>query len=266
MFGIESSLKATLLRVGCVSALAFSFVNCASTPTKNTSEKKSPEEISLLFAELGTQAINRGDLAQAVEDLRKALEANPKNAIAHNHLGVAYAGLSQTDLAKKEFEQALKISELYSDAWINLGNLAAERGDNQVAKLNYNKALSNLEYKLRHRALTNLAQIALKENAIEEAKAKLVESLQVNPEYCMSHYLLGRVYLQEKNAKAAVDEFKKSVAKSCNSNVEGRYQLGLAYMRSQQYEKARSELIQLIQDFPQSAQAKRASDVIKDIP
>ncbi|MGE4232591.1 MAG: tetratricopeptide repeat protein [Bacteriovoracia bacterium] len=229
-------------------------------------KKAEPEELSKLNTDLGTQALLRADYSQAVEDLRRAVSLNPKNGMAHNHLGLAYFGLQRKDLAKQEFEKAVEINPSDSDAYINLGTMATDEKNHKLAKHYYQKALDNLEYRMRHRALTNLAQVYITENNLDEAKRLLFQSLQHNPDYCLSHFLLGSVYSRENNPKKAADEFKASVAKTCVANPEGHYQLGVAYMKSRQYDKARSTFVFLIQEFPESKQASKAGNELRNIP
>lgn len=238
---------------------------CATAP-EGTVDLKSPQEKAKLYTEMGTAALLRGELPQAIEDLRKALMIDEKNAIAHNHLGLAYYGLGKKDLAKKQIEKAIDVDPLYSDAHINLGNFAAEKNDLSTARAHYKKALDNLEYKTRHRALTSLAQLELRQGNTQQARVLLHRSIQMNPDYCISHFLLGTIYMRENNTKKAADEFKKSVANACAGNPEGHLNLGLSYMRLKDYDKARSSFVFLIEQFPETLQAQKAGDLIKDLP
>lgn len=238
-------------------------VSC-STASKN--EQKSPEELSNLYTQMGTQALLRGEFPQAIEDLRKALSLDRKNAIAHNHLGLAYFELGKKDLARQEVMKATEADPNYSDAYVNLGNFFAAEGKYTEARAEFKKALENLEYKTRHRALTNLAQLAIRENNYDEAKKFLYQSIQANPHYCMSHFLLGSIYMRENSTLRASDEFKKSVAHTCVSNLEGQFQLGLAYLKNKEYDKARGQFVMLVEQYPQSEQAQRAGEQLKNIP
>ncbi len=250
-----------LVFLGLLSLVA----GCASTPP-GTVEIKNPTEQAKLYTEMGTAALVRGEYPQAVEDLRKAIMIDEKNPIAHNHLGLAYFALGKKDLAKKEIELAIKHDPEYSDAYINLGNFLVEKKDLEGAKKLYRKALDNLEYKMRHRALTSLAQVELRQGNTLQARQLLHQSINANPEYCLSHFLLGSIYMRENNVRRAAEEYKKSVEKSCAGNPEGHLNLGLSYMRLKEYEKARSSFVFLIEQFPETLQAQKAGDLIKDIP
>lgn len=257
-----------IFRTSIIAFCAGTALLCASCATGalDTSDKKSPNEIAQLYSDLGTQAILRGEYPQAVEDLRKAISLNSDNAIAHNHLGLSYFALGKKDLAKAELERAIAIDENYSDAYINLGKLAEDTHKFDLAKRYYQKALDNLEYKFRHRALTNLAQLALRENNTDEARKLIYQSIQVNPEYCLSHFLLGSILMRDRNPKRAADEFKRSVTNTCTNNVEAHYQLGLAYLQSKNFSKAKSQFAYLVEQFPQTPQAQNAGEQLRNIP
>lgn len=248
----------------CVT-LALLCASCATGELKS-SEKKSPKELGQLYVELGTQALLRGDFPQAVEDLRKALNADYDNAVAHNHLAIAYYSLGKKQQARDEINVALRVDPNYSDAYVNLGNFALDEKNLKLARSYFSKALDNLEYKLRHRALTNLAQVALAENNIDEARQLLYQSIQTNPDYCLSHFLLGSIFMRERNATRAAEEFRKSIMNTCNSNPEAHYQLGLAYVRSKEFTKARSEFVYLVEHHPQTLQAQHAGDQLRYLP
>ena len=251
-----------------IAICATSALLCASCATgaKEEAENNTPENRSRLLARMGTEAMLRGDYPQAIEDLRKAIVSDDKNAGAHNNLGLAYWQMGQKNQAAKEMGRALELNPTDADAHINLGTIAIEQNNLSVARHHYQSAIDNLEYKMRHRALTNMAQLDLRENNIDGARQLLYQSIQANPEYCMSHYLLGTIFMKDGNGRAAVDEYKKSLRNTCVNNVEAHYQLALAYVKVKQYDKARSEFALLIDQYPQTMQGQHAGEQLKNIP
>lgn len=255
-------------RTGIIAICAALTLLCAScaTGTREEEDKNSPKQQALLYSEMGTQALGREDYPQAISDLRKAIELDPNNPGTHNNLALAYYRMGQKQLATAEWQKALKIDPKFSDAYVNLGSVAFENEKNSEARKFYLKALDNLEYKTRHRALTSLAQLALRENKTDEARQLLYQSLQANADYCLSHYLLGTLLSKDGNDGAAALEFKKSVRETCTNNVEGHYQLGLSYLKSKQYSKAKSEFMLLVEQYPGTIQGQRAGDQLRNIP
>ncbi|MBI3558106.1 MAG: tetratricopeptide repeat protein [Deltaproteobacteria bacterium] len=246
-------------------AIALLCASCATGAVEDP-EKQSPEKRSQLLAQIGTQAMMRGDLPQAIEDLHKSLVSNEKNVAAHVNLGLCYWQMGQKKLAMSSLERALELDPKNADAHINMGTIAFAQNNLSMARQHYQSAIDNLEFKTRHRALTDMAQLDLRENNTDGARQLLYQSLQANPEYCQSHFLLGTIYMKDGNGRAAVTEFKKSVHGTCVSNVEAHYQLALAYAKIKQYDKARSEYMLLIDQYPQTLQGQHAGDQLKNIP
>jgi superkiller protein 3 len=56
----------------------------------------------------------------SINALTKSLTLNPKNATAHNYLGIAAAEKGWQDAARKELETAVQLDPKYTDAWFNL--------------------------------------------------------------------------------------------------------------------------------------------------
>lgn len=247
----------------CSLLIALSLVTGCAGTNKTTQD---PKETSRLYTNLGTEALMRGSYSQAVTDLRVAIQNNSENAIAINHLGLAYYAIGQKELGKKEFEKAVKIDPNYSDAYINLAKMAESEGQFDRARTLYAQALSNLEYKMRHRALTNLAQLELSQNNIDRARELLYQSLAANPDYCISYYLLGSIHLREKLPEKAAEAFKNSVAKTCVDNPEGHYLLGVSYLQMKEFDKARKKFVYVLEQYPSSEQAKKAGDQLKLMP
>jgi Tfp pilus assembly protein PilF len=241
---------------------------CSSTPKAPEPQVviKSEKELSQSFEEMGTQALLRGEYAMAIEDFNNALAKDSKNLIAINHLGIAYHSLGKKELAKKQFLRAAAVDSTFSDAYVNLAKLSLDENDLKSARKYYNQALENLAYKTRHRALTGLAQVAFLENNIDEARILLHRSISMNPDYCLSHFLMGSIYMRDGKNTQAVGSFKKSVLSTCTSNIEGHYLLGLAYLKNKDFSKARSKFVYLLEQFPESEQAKKASENLRMVP
>ncbi len=245
-----------------LSVLLIALIGCSTGEVK----EKTPQELSDLYTDMGTSSLLRGEFPKAVEDLRKALKLNPVNAVARAHLGLAYFSLGRKQEGKAELQRSVIDDPKYSDGFVNLGSIAAEEKNYTLAKHYYKKALENLEYKYRHRALTSLSQVYFQEGNLIDAKFYLQQSLTLNPDYCQSNFLSGSISMREKNYSAANISFKKSVSKLCAGNLEGVYQLGLSYYRLKQFQKAKQQFMSLIENNPQSMQAQAAGNLLKEIP
>ncbi|MCJ7586842.1 MAG: tetratricopeptide repeat protein, partial [Candidatus Aminicenantes bacterium] len=70
----------------------------------------------------------KGMPAEAIAEARRALELDPKLALARNNLGIAFARLGRNEDAFRELGEAVAIDPNCRDALWNLGNLYFQAG------------------------------------------------------------------------------------------------------------------------------------------
>ncbi|HWB96902.1 MAG TPA: tetratricopeptide repeat protein, partial [Bryobacteraceae bacterium] len=82
-----------------------------------------------------------GRLDEAIGHLRKAIQADPKNAAAHNALGSIYLQQKNWELAGAEFRTAVRLDPKLGFAHYNLGLVLGQQGDRQGAAQAFREAL-----------------------------------------------------------------------------------------------------------------------------
>lgn len=80
---------------------------------------KDPDHVIALNS-FGTETARKGNLDDAIEYYKRALELDPENTKVHNNIGVAYAKKGMLDEAVSSFSTALKIEPDNVDARNNL--------------------------------------------------------------------------------------------------------------------------------------------------
>jgi tetratricopeptide (TPR) repeat protein len=141
------------------------------------------------FVSRGNDKYTSKDYAGAAADYACALELDANNYGALVGQGGAYYELKQYDKANIAFQAAAKINPNDADLYIDLGNMAAVRGDLQEAKADYDKALE-LGTSGAYVAYNNLGAVALDQGNYDQAVTYFNQSLKARPNY--SHALLGR--------------------------------------------------------------------------
>lgn len=101
-----------------------------------SSSQPSPE----IYGELFQRAINTGNFQDALDIARKLVRLYPRDARAHNALGVAYASLNDLASARKAFQNAIELDSKRVDPYVNLGKLALTFGDYQRAVSEFDRA------------------------------------------------------------------------------------------------------------------------------
>ena len=84
----------------------------------------------------------QSDPDHAIQDYSKAIELDPKLAVAFNDRGIAYLAKKENDRAKADFDQSIQLDPNDLNAYWNRGDLYRSTGDRESAAADYRKALS----------------------------------------------------------------------------------------------------------------------------
>ena len=78
---------------------------------------------------LGFQYYTQGETGKAIENLKKAVQMDPKLKIAHYNLGVVYSQLDSLDKAIEEWQKVLEYDNKNSLAMLKIGIAYFKKGD-----------------------------------------------------------------------------------------------------------------------------------------
>jgi tetratricopeptide (TPR) repeat protein len=149
------------------------------------------------------ESLQRYDLAQ--QEYRKAIELNPNAPGAHYGLGRAILGESKDaqsiDEAAREFERELAVSPENASAEFELGEIARERGQFEIAREHFSKAVRYTPDFFE--AQVGLARLLLKQGSPREAIPHLEQAARLEPRDTLPHYLLATAHKTLGNAAAA---------------------------------------------------------------
>lgn len=118
------TIKTTLAILAIGVALVLSPQEAGAFNSGTTASKPSDTNLAS-----GKKAVDDGDYATAVKYLRKAVEADSKNADGFNLLGFSYRKLGDTDAAFKQYHAALAIDRKHRGANEYIGELYLEQGN-----------------------------------------------------------------------------------------------------------------------------------------
>ena len=123
------------------------FYEQAVTALKNGDTEVAIELLSLVsseapgkpyvFTNLGLAYFRTEQLEPAEQAFQQAISRNPRDAVAHNHLGILQRHKGEFAKARESYERAIRIDRDYALAHLNLGIL-------------FDMYLQNLELALRH--------------------------------------------------------------------------------------------------------------------
>ncbi len=209
---------------------------------------------------LGVILTDSGQLAEGIDQCRKALELKPDYVEAHNNLGSGLARHGQVDEAIAHYKKALELKPDYVEAHYNLGLALASRqrpGDLDEAIDHYRKALDiqpdlfGLHY--------NLAIALTSSGKIDEAVSQYKMALQIKPDSFEAHLNLGEALARNGQVKDAIDHYR--MALDIRPDLwEAHYNLGSALARQGQTNEA-NEHYQKALDLATARNDSRADQI-----
>ena len=169
---------------------------------------KHPNDIPVL-GNLVNCHLELGELADAKDLCRKALDHSPGSAVLWNCLGQAAYLEGDFEGAREHFDRAYSASPDYVDALYNRANMQARLGRREEALKDFQQCFRKDEN--HEQSLQNMAVVNLELGSHESAKECIRKALQLNPGSAESHYILGRIHLAAKEFRQARDAFHEAM-------------------------------------------------------
>ncbi len=133
------------------------------------------------FYQTGLDQFNKGDVADAVEAFKKAVNENPKDFRSYHALGRSYEKLTRPEEAIVSYEAALKIKPDYLPAREAAGLLFFQQKKFQEAEPHL-KIARTLGSKVAE-VYYSLGEIQQRENTCKPAIVAFKQALTLNPDY-----------------------------------------------------------------------------------
>ena len=156
---------------------------------------------------IGCAYMNQQLFEKGLNEFQKALQADPKFAIARLNEGVAYQNLQKVDEAKAALEDALKQDPKNPNAWYSLGLLAKNSGDAQ-ASIDDFKHVTEID---PNDADTwyFLGSAYAQAKQFPQAIEAFQHALKINPLHASAEFGLSRAYQQSADVPNAREHLKK---------------------------------------------------------
>ena len=219
-----------------------------------TSEGYLPKKAAEVNAELGTRYLMRGELETAKEKLEKALEQNPRSAMANNAYARLQVRLRQPASAAEHFERAIELDPDIADYRNTYGIFLCGRGRLDDALEQFAAAANNPLYRTPEYAWDNAGLCALDAGAPARAEEHIRSALQVNPRFAPALLHMARAQLDQSQVQLAdayltrYHKFQRPRPQSLWLGVQIARRLGDS-ARAANYGE------QLLERYPQSSQA-----------
>jgi tetratricopeptide (TPR) repeat protein len=190
------------------------------------------------------------NLERAISLFNRALEQDPRYALAHGGLGEAYWRLYENEkkpelvpLAERHCERALALDDLLARPWITLGMIHAGTGRAELALADFQKALDRdprnpQASRERGYALERLERFA-------EAEASYRKAIELRPDLWSGHNYLGAFLTNRQRYPEAEAAFRRAL-ELAPDNARVLSNLGGAYYLQDRLEDAEKALTRAV--------------------
>jgi tetratricopeptide (TPR) repeat protein len=131
------------------------------------------------YRRLGRAYMNMGQKTEALSALRQAVDANPYYSSNYTLLGTAYAEFGDSQNAAKAFQRVTELDPKNPNGWTNVGALAAQEGKWNDSIPAYRKAL---ELQPSAESYSNLGTSYFYLGKYEDARANFAKAVEMSPE------------------------------------------------------------------------------------
>ena len=234
---------------------ALILASCVSTTSGPPKAEPDEEAAAAQYYQLGARYYRAGSYDLARDRLERALEFDPKMAIAHSVLALTYQELDVPRLAKQHFEQAVR----YEPNNINVRNTYAvflcQQREFDEAREQFERVIKIPENDDPELMMTNAGVCSVQEPNLVEAEKYFRRALTEKPNYAealLQMALLKRQTGDSMGARAFLQRY-------LDANPASASILYLAVQIENDNGDRRASTDysdQLLRDFPSSAEAK----------
>lgn len=201
---------------------------------------------------MGTTQFSNGNYPQAMSDLLKAEELDPRNPAIQNNLGLVYFMRQRYDLAEKHLRRALSINSKFTEARNNLARVLIEVGKYKEAEKELKTVLDDLTYPSIDKAYINLGLAQFNQKNFVQSKESFLRAMNASRDDCVANAYYGRSLFELKDYEAAAPALDTAIG-FCQRAVydEPHYYSALTYYRLGQKEKSVARFSEIIKLYPE---------------
>ena len=243
---------------------------------------------------LGIALYHQGQLAEAVESYRRAIELNPNYAPTYNNLGLALKDQGNLPEAEQAYRQAIALKPKFTFAYNNLGIVLYAQGKLTEAVESYRRAIelspnytgayNNLGFVLRDQgklteaeqvyrqvialsptfagAYNNLGLVLYNQGKLTEAVESYHRAIELNPNYAGAYNNLGNIFREQDKLTEAIQAYRQSLSlpdekgTPTNAHTVAHNNLGYALQQQGDLQAAMAEYNKALQLDPNYAPAQ----------
>ena len=153
-----------------------------------------------------------GDIKQAIADYERAITIQPGYAEAYVNLGIALQESQQPDQALACYRKAIGLKPDFAEAYFALGNALQEHGQMDAAIVSLREAT-----RLRPgfaAAFCNLGNLFKEMGRFDDAIAVYAQAIHAQPDFAVAHCNLGNVQKEKQQFQLAIASYTQATTLS----------------------------------------------------
>ena len=164
---------------------------------------------SLGHVNLGAMLARRGEDAEAIQHLSRAIEISPRDVKAHYNLGLLFSRQGKVPRAIRSYQAALRIRPSKFSANRNLALLLLQQGQTDLAITHFERALAvRPGDPVTH---NNLGNALIQARDYPSAARHFHQALALRPGYARAHYGLGLTAERQGQTEAAAGHYREAL-------------------------------------------------------
>lgn len=198
-----------LLRLAAV-GLAGLLCGCASTPAPvpgqsgkaelaTASDQTAAQKRADIRMQLAIGYYQQGQYAVALDEIKKALAADPELADAYGMRALTYMAMDERELAEDNFVRALKLAPQNPEVNNNYGSFLCRHGRVAESFKYFDAALAVRNYQSPADAYNNAGSCAMKLKDYDTAEKYLLPALKIAPDVAATSANLARIYYERRD-------------------------------------------------------------------
>lgn len=211
-FSFAVVLALLVLQTGCASN--GSIGGQSSDDIMTSSDMTDARRRAIIRLQLAAGYLERGQLTVALDEVKRAIVADPAYSVAYNMRGLIYAQLEDKALAEENFRRALSLNGRDGDAQHNLAYVLCEQGRYAQANQFFDAALGNPLYHNKEKTRIAQAVCEIKSGNTAAGEALLLSAYEEGARSPMVANALAEIYYQRQ-------DYRRAALYASQANVRG---------------------------------------------
>ncbi len=242
--------KTDRINVGIALIVGVLLQSCVTSGTAY----KDAEQAAQINAQLGSELLQDGKLAQARDKLEKALKQDKKNALAHLTYGQLQHVVENPTSARIHFKKAIELEPETASHRNSYGVFLCQVKEYEAAEKQFGAAASNKFYETPEYSWDNAGVCMLDSNQLDKAEGYLRKALQINPQFANPYLHMAELLYKRERLTVAEAYFERYM--TYGDDTPGSLLLGIQINRETgNEEEAEQYASKLLNDFPASKEA-----------